>query len=166
MDILITVMYTGKYAILELPSWLIYYYWILGSIVVFIIMLSVTIRQRLLSLLVFHENCLQMCWSAAGFCKLLAALSQGANRGITLARTCQDRRKTICPYSGWSEMLGEPCINRPWCCHSDMVFWLGFAPLAFGSVKNMYHKAVVYNSAVQGRQSPWGTVLPAYPFLY
>ena len=28
-----------------------------------------------------------------------------------------------------------------------MVFWLGFAALAFGSVKNLYHKAVVYNSA-------------------
>ena len=26
-----------------------------------------------------------------------------------------------------------------------MVFWLGFAPLAFGYVKNLYHKAVVYN---------------------
>ena len=48
------------------------------------------------------------------------------------------------------EMLGVPYINRPWYSHSDMVFWLRFAPLAFGSVKNLYHKAVVYNTAWQG----------------
>ena len=35
-----------------------------------------------------------------------------------------------------------------------MVFWLGFAPLAFGSVKNLHHKAVVYNSAWRGVKLP------------
>ena len=35
-----------------------------------------------------------------------------------------------------------------------VIFWLGFALFAFGSVKNLYHKAVVYNSAWQGRQTP------------
>ena len=40
-----------------------------------------------------------------------------------------------------------------------MVFWLGFAQLAFGYVKNLYHKAVVYNSARQGRQTPRGIVI-------
>ena len=58
------------------------------------------------------------------------------------------------------EILGVPYIKRPWCGHSDMGFWLGFAPLAFGSVKNLYHKAVVYNSAWQGHQTPWGTAIP------
>ena len=44
-----------------------------------------------------------------------------------------------------------------------MVFWLGFAPLAFGSDKNLYHKAVVYNSAWQGRQTVFvSTCCPNY----
>ena len=41
-----------------------------------------------------------------------------------------------------------------------MVFWLEFARLDFGSVKNLYHKAVVYNSAWQGRRTPWGIAIP------
>ena len=41
-----------------------------------------------------------------------------------------------------------------------MVFWLGFAPLASGSDKNLYHKAVVYNSAtLQGRDVKFPEVL-------
>ena len=40
-----------------------------------------------------------------------------------------------------------------------MVLWLEFAPLAFGSVKDLYHKAVVYNSAWLGRQSAIPQVL-------
>ena len=103
----------------------------------------------------FMEAASKKCWSTAGFCKLLAALSRGTNRGLTPARTCQDRRKLFVPAVAGREMLGVPYTNRPWCCHSDMVFWLGFAPLAFGSDKNLYHKAVVYNSAWQGRQIPW-----------
>ena len=75
--------------------------------------------------------------------------------------------QTICPCLfvhavAGREMLRVPYVNCPWCCHSDMVFWLGFAPLAFGCDKNLYHKAVVYNSAWQGRQTPWGVAIPAY----
>ena len=110
----------------------------------------------------FMEAASKKCWSAAGFCKLLAALFLGTNRGLTPARTCKDRRKLFVPAVGGREMLGVPYNNRPWCCHSDMVFWLGFVPLAFDSVKNLYHKAVVYNSEWQGRQTPWGTVIPTY----
>ena len=42
-----------------------------------------------------------------------------------------------------------------------MVLWLGFAPVAvgFGSVKNLYHKAVVYNSVWQGCQTPGGVAI-------
>ena len=36
------------------------------------------------------------------------------------------------------------CVHFP-----TWVFWLGFVPLAFGAVKNLYHKAVVYKG--QGR---------------
>ena len=88
------------------------------------------------------EAACKKCWSAAGFCKLLATLSRGTNRGLTPARTCQDRRKLFVPAVAGREMLGVPYTNRPWCCHNDMVFWLGFAPLAFGSDKNLFHKAV------------------------
>ena len=106
------------------------------------------------------EAACKKCWSAACFCKLLATLSRGTNRGLTPARTCQDRRKLFVPAVAGREMLGVPYINRPWCCHSDMVFCLGFAPLAFGSDKNLYHKAVVYNFAWQGRQTPWVVAVP------
>ena len=106
------------------------------------------------------EAASKMFWSTAGFCKLLATLSRGTNRGLTPARTCQDRRKLFVPAVAGRDMLGVPYTNRPWCCHSDMVFCLGFAPLAFGSDKNLYHKAVVYNSAWQGRQTPWGIAIP------
>ena len=106
------------------------------------------------------EAACKKCWSAACFCKLLATLSRGTNRGLTPARTCQDRRKLFVPAVAGREMLGVPYINRPRCCHSDMVFCLGFAPLAFGSDKNLYHKAVVYNFAWQGRQTPWVVAVP------
>ena len=108
----------------------------------------------------FMEAASKKYWSAAGFCKLLAALSRGANKGLTPARTCQDRRKLFVPAVAGRKMLEVPYTNRPWCCYSDMVFWLGIAPLAFGSVKNLYHKAVVYSSAWQGRQTPWGIAIP------
>jgi len=108
----------------------------------------------------FMEAACKKCWSAAGFCKLLATLSRWTNRGLTPARTCQDRRKLFVPALACREMLGVPYTSLPWCCHSDMVFWLGFAPLSFGSDKNLYHKAVVYNSAWQGRQTPWGIAIP------
>ena len=112
----------------------------------------------------FMEAASKNCWSATGFCKLLAtlslSLSLGTNRGLTPARTYQDRRKLFVPAVAGRETLGVPNINRPWCCHSDMVFWLGFAPLAFGSVKNLYHNAVVYKSAWQGCQTPWGIAIP------
>ena len=48
----------------------------------------------------------------AGFCKLLAAPSRGTHRGITPARTCQDRRKLFVPALVGREMLGLPYINR------------------------------------------------------
>ena len=108
----------------------------------------------------FMEAASKKCWSAAGFCKLLATLSRETNRGLQPARTGKDRRKLFIPAVAGREMLGVPYINRPWCCHCDMVFWLGFAPLVVGSVKNLYHKAVVYNSAWQGRQTPWGIAIP------
>ena len=108
----------------------------------------------------FMEAASKNFWSTAGFCKLLATLSRGTNRALTPARTCQDRRKLFVPAVAGREMLGVPYTNRHWCCHSDMVFCLGFAPLAFGSDKNLYHKAVVYNSAWQGRQTPWGIAIP------
>ena len=76
------------------------------------------------------EAASKKCRSAAGCCKLLEALSRGTNRGVTPARTCQDRRKLFVPAVAGQEMLGVPYNNRL----SDMVFYLGFAPLAFGSV--------------------------------
>ena len=45
----------------------------------------------------FMDTASKKCWSAAGFCKLLATLSRGTNRGITPSRTCQDRRKLFVP---------------------------------------------------------------------
>ena len=93
--------------------------------------------------------------------------ARGANRGLTPARTCEDRRKLFVPAVAGRKMLGVPYIKRAWCCHSDMLFWLGFATLALGSVKNIYRKAVVYNSAWQGRQTPWGIPIPeVLQYLY
>ena len=36
-----------------------------------------------------------------------------ANRGLTPASTCQDRRKLFVPAVAGREMLGVPYINRP-----------------------------------------------------
>ena len=41
------------------------------------------------------------------------SLSLGANRGLTPARTCQDRRKLFVPTVAGRGMLGVPYINRP-----------------------------------------------------
>ena len=60
----------------------------------------------------FMEAACQKC-CAAGFCKLLATLSRGTNRGLTPARTCQDRRKLVVPAVVGREMLGVPYTNRP-----------------------------------------------------
>ena len=43
--------------------------------------------------------------SAAEICKLLAALSRGANIGFTPARTCQDGRKLFSTAVAGREML-------------------------------------------------------------
>jgi len=51
--------------------------------------------------------------STAGFCNLLAALSRGTNRGLTPARTYQDRGELFVPAVAGREMLGVPYINRP-----------------------------------------------------
>ena len=59
------------------------------------------------------EAASKKCLSAAGFCKLLATLSRGTNRGLTPARTCQDRRKLFVPAVAGREMLGVPYIDRP-----------------------------------------------------
>ena len=45
--------------------------------------------------------------------KLLATLSRGTNRGLTPARTCQDRRKLFVPAVAGRDMLGVPYTNRP-----------------------------------------------------
>ena len=59
------------------------------------------------------EAAIKKCRSAAGFCKLLAALSRGTNRDFISARTCQDRRKLFVPAVASREILGVPYINRP-----------------------------------------------------
>ena len=41
------------------------------------------------------------------------SLSRGANRDLTPARTCEDRRKIVFPAVAGREMLGVPYINRP-----------------------------------------------------
>ena len=61
----------------------------------------------------FMEAASKKCLSAAGFCKLLATLSRRTNRGLTSARTCQDRRKLFVPAVAGREMLGVPYIDRP-----------------------------------------------------
>ena len=43
--------------------------------------------------------------SAAGFCKLLAALSRRANRGVTPTRICQDGRKLFVPVVAGREIF-------------------------------------------------------------
>ena len=51
--------------------------------------------------------------------------------------------------------------TKEWCFVLITLFFKQlFAPFAFGSVKNLYHNAVVYNSAWQGRQTPWGIAIP------
>ena len=61
----------------------------------------------------FMKAACKKCRSAAGFCKLLATLSRGTNRGLTPVRTCQDRRKLFVPAVAGREMLGVPYTNRP-----------------------------------------------------
>ena len=60
----------------------------------------------------FMEAASKKCRSTAGFCKLLATLSRRTNRGLTPARTCQDRRKLFVPVVAGRDMLGVPYINR------------------------------------------------------
>ena len=57
-------------------------------------------------LYIFMESASKMCSRAVGFFKLLAALSRGANRVLTPARTCRDMRKLFVPAVAGREMLG------------------------------------------------------------
>ena len=45
----------------------------------------------------FMEAASKKLWRAAGFSKLLVALSRGTNRNLTLARICEDRRNLCVP---------------------------------------------------------------------
>ena len=118
----------------------------------------------------FMEPASKKCWSAAGFCKLLAALSRGTNRGLTPARACQYNRKLFV-----LQWLVERCweFHTPTALDAATVtwfFWLGFAPLAF------CQEPVPQGSGVQlcmaGASNSlrycntWGTAIPAYPIIY
>ena len=88
------------------------------------------------------------------------SLSRGENRVLThTGKNMSIQAQTMCPCSG---CMVERC--RKFHTHKPPLMlsqWHGFlvrvCSLAFVSVKNLYHKAVVYNSAWQGLQTPWGT---------
>ena len=81
------------------------------------------IRYEYLYCCTCHEGCLQVCWSAACFCRLPVALSWGFNNSFTSARVYPDRCRPLFPAVVGLVMLGVPFIKRPLCYHSNIIFW-------------------------------------------
>ena len=136
-------------------------------------MLSVTTRATKTASIHFMEAASKKCWSAAGFCKLLATLSREANIGLTPARTCRDKRKTICPCSGWSRDVGSsihqpPLMLLQWhgflvrVCSLSLRFWQ--EPIPQGRFTTLYGRGVKLPEVLQHLRycNTWGTATPAY----
>ena len=75
-----------------------------------------------------NEGCLQVCCSAACFCRLPAALSRGFNSSFTSARMYPNRCRPLVLAVVGQVMLGVPFFKCPLCYNSNIIFCWGLFP--------------------------------------